>query len=277
MSSIRPSALAASVLVPAAAALALVLPMGAVAGATVAGAGAHRTIVVAATGQSNNWSGYNQGYLEKNTLFKSISGQWVVPTATYRSGGPTTENSASWVGIGGGCLNTSCSLTDASSLIQAGTEQDVSSDGTTSYSAWWEIVPAPQVSVSTVAVHPGDLVSVSIAYTVPELWTITLTDRTDGQGFTQTVPYPSTMLTAEWIEEAPIVVGGGSAGEASLPNLSTVHFDSATVNGHSAGLSPAEEVQMVSTTNQIDATPSSPDLEGDGFNDCTYAATCGAP
>jgi len=36
-----------------------------------------------------------------------------------------------------------------------------------------------------------------------DLWTITLQNVTRGESFTTTVPYPSTRLTAEWIEETP--------------------------------------------------------------------------
>lgn len=276
--SLRRRLVAASV--PAAAAVALVVASAAPAAPTALAGPHNGTVAVLAAGQSNNWSGYDQGAVEKGTLFKSVSGEWTVPTATYRAGGPSTENSATWVGIGGGCLETSCALTDPTSLIQAGTEQDVSKDGTTSYSAWWEIVPVPSVTVTKVTVHPGDLVRVSIAQAIPEVWTIKLTDVTDGQGFTQTVPYPSTMLTAEWIEEAPVVVSTGaplSAGLASLPDLTAAHFDAATANGADAHLSSAEQIQMIDSSGTVEATPSAPDADTDGFDVCSYTASCAAP
>lgn len=50
------------------------------------------------------------------------------------------------------------------------------------------------------------------------LWTITLQDVTRNETFTQTVPYTSTQLSAEWIEETPLEIGT-NAGFASLPNL----------------------------------------------------------
>ncbi|MHB8680546.1 MAG: G1 family glutamic endopeptidase [Acidimicrobiales bacterium] len=277
--SLRRRAVVASI-VPVAAALGLTVSLASV-GPVAAGAlaGPHnRTIAVVAAGKSNNWSGYNQGVGEKGTLFKSVSGEWIVPRASYRAGGPTTENSATWVGIGGGCIEASCSLTDPTSLIQAGTEQDVSQNGTTSYSAWWEIVPVPSITVSSVTVHAGDLVQVSITQTVPEVWLISLQDVSDSQGFTQTVPYPSTMLTAEWIEESPVVVGTQGAGLASLPNLTPVHFDAATVNGNNAQLTSAEQIQMTDASGNVIATPSSPDATNDdGFDDCAYATSCAAP
>src|SRR6184192_2986206 len=88
----------------------------------------HRPIVSLGSNQSSNWSGYNQGTLEQGgTLFTSVAGAWVVPTATQHTNGQA-EYSSSWIGIGGGCVNANCSATDGT-LIQAGTEQDVSSSG----------------------------------------------------------------------------------------------------------------------------------------------------
>src|SRR6476659_1618912 len=86
--------------------------------------------------QSSNWFGYNQGTLEKgNTLFNSITGDWTVPSATQHNAGQA-ENSSDWIGIGGGCIDAGCTATD-NTLIQAGTEQDVSATGAASYGAWW--------------------------------------------------------------------------------------------------------------------------------------------
>src|SRR5881394_406517 len=103
--------------------------------------------------QSSNWFGYNQGTLEKgNKLFNSISGDWTVPTATQHTSGQA-ESSSDWIGIGGGCVDSGCAVTD-STLIQAGSESDIASNGRASYSAWWEIIPGPSIGVS-LPVSPG--------------------------------------------------------------------------------------------------------------------------
>lgn len=238
----------------------------------------HRPIAALNASQSSNWSGYNQGTLEKNnTLFHSVSGTWTVPTATARTKGQA-EYSSSWLGVGGGCVNADCSVTDAT-LIQTGTEQDVSSNGKASYSAWWELVPAPSTTISSMSVHPGDTMSASVSEAVSgsDLWTIQIKDVTTGQSFSQTVPYPSTHLTAEWIQEAPTIIGSSGANVGTLPNLSGANFDLATANGAPAGLSPSEEVQLVSSSGTVESTPSAPDPDKDGFNDCTYATACAAP
>ncbi|HYZ53254.1 MAG TPA: G1 family glutamic endopeptidase [Streptosporangiaceae bacterium] len=238
----------------------------------------HPPIATIDASHSSNWSGYNQGFLEKNdTLFHSVSATWTVPTATAHTKGEA-EYSSSWVGIGGGCVDAGCSVTDPT-LIQAGTEQDVGPNGVASYSAWWEIVPVPSTTISSFTVHPGDQMSVSVSEIVPgsELWTILVKDVTSGQTFSQTVPYPSTHLTAEWVEEAPTVVGTSGAGVAPMPNLSGASFDHAATNGAPAGLSPSEQIQLVNSSGTRLATPSAPDPDSDGFNDCTYTTTCTAP
>jgi hypothetical protein len=228
------------------------------------------------TNTSGNWFGYQQGLLEQGTkLFNSISGDWTVPTAIQHTAGQA-ENSSDWIGIGGGCIDASCTATD-NTLIQDGTEQDVSATGQASYSAWWEIIPGPSISIS-MTVAPGDHMHSSIAEMVPNsnVWTITLSDVTRGETFTQTVPYSSTHATAEWIEETPLLIGT-NAGFAALPILTTPAFDLATANGAPAALTPSEEIALTDSGGSVIGTPSAPDPDNDGFNACTWATTCGAP
>jgi hypothetical protein len=224
--------------------------------------------------QSNNWSGYNQGALEKGGIFTSVSGTWTVPTATQAKAGEA-ESSATWVGIGGGCLETSCAVTDET-LIQAGTEQDVDASGKASYSAWYELVPVPSTAVS-LPVSPGDTVTVTINQTLPEVWDVTIRNDTTGQNWSTTTPYPSTMGSAEWIEETPLAIGTGGVGITAMPNLGSVHFTGASANGAPANLNAAEAMQLVNGSGQVLATPSNPGAAGTAFNDCTYATSCTAP
>jgi Peptidase A4 family len=238
----------------------------------------HATVAITQDGtkladsQSDNWSGYNQGVLDSGKPFTSISGQWVVPTATQHTAGQA-EDSATWIGIGGGCVNSSCDASD-STLIQAGTEQDVSASGVASYDAWYEIIPAPETE-STITVHPGDVIDTVISSTVAGVWSVTLTDKTDGQSFTETLPYSSDETTAEWIEETPTEIST-SPGLASLPNLSTVQFTDAAANGSNANLAADQAMQLVDSNNDPIATPSAP-VNGDEFNDCAWATSCAAP
>ena len=70
---------------------------------------------------------------------------------------------------------------------------------------------------------------------------------------------------------------------AALPSprrrwhLSVVRFDYARANGASPGFVSAERMEFVDFDLTLIATPSLPDAQGDGFNDCTYTATYPAP
>jgi len=224
--------------------------------------------------QSNNWFGYNQGSLEQgDKLFNSISGNWTVPTATQHTSGEA-EASSDWIGIGGGCVDSGCTVTD-STLIQTGTEQDVSSTGAPSYSAWYELVPAPSLTISTITVHPGDQMHASISQVASgaDVWGITITDLSTGQSYSTTLPYPSTMSTAEWIEETPLEIGT-NAGFAALPNLTNPAFSSGAVNGSAVKLSPSEQMDLIDPSGTVIGAPSAPNSAGSGFDACAWASGC---
>ena len=118
--------------------------------------------------------------------FHSVDGTWTVPTATQRKAGEA-EFSATWVGIGGGCVDANCTVTDAT-LIQAGTSQDTDASGAAHYSAWWELIPTPSTPISNFPVHAGDVIHVGIAETTPGLWSIKVQNQTTGQTFSMTTP-----------------------------------------------------------------------------------------
>ena len=103
-------------------------------------------------------------------------------------------------------------------------------------------------------------------------------NRSTGASFTITLPYPSSYATAEWVIETPVVItdtGGIQVGP--MPDLAGVRFDHARVNGASAAFVASERMDLLDFDLTLIATPSVPDHQGDGFNDCTYAATCPAP
>jgi hypothetical protein len=226
------------------------------------------------TNTSSNWFGYNQGTLEKgDTLFNSIGGNWTVPTATQHTAAQA-EDSADWIGIGGGCVDSGCTVTD-STLIQTGTEQDVSSTGAASYDAWYELVPAPEFEISNMTIEPGDAMHASISEVVNDanVWTITIQDLTRNETYTTTVPYSSTHATAEWIEETPLEIGT-DAGFAALPNLTNPGWTDATVNGASADLQTSEQMDLTDSSGDVIGAPSAPNSTANGFDECTWASTC---
>src|SRR5438270_628951 len=133
------------------AALTLALTLCCIAAAQAAARSAHGDLlhVRANTNQSTNWFGYNQGTLEQGgKLFNSVGGDWTVPTATQHAAGQA-EFSSDWIGIGGGCVDAGCTVTD-NTLIQTGTEQDVDSSGKASYDAWFEVIPGPELIITNV-------------------------------------------------------------------------------------------------------------------------------
>jgi hypothetical protein len=222
--------------------------------------------------QSSNWAGHSLSYLSNGRkVFTQISGRWIVPTATQHAAG-VAEYSVNWVGIGGGCVDSTC-LTVDPTLIQAGSGQYVDAGGQRRYFGWWEIIPGPILEITDFVVRPGDSVFADIRQAGgPVLWKITLTNETTGQTFTTTTPYASARLTAEWIEERPSVGGF----PAPLPNLSNPRFNYSRANNVAARLSAATAIVMDDGSTRL-ATPSSPDPDNDGFNVCTYTTSCGAP
>jgi hypothetical protein len=234
--------------------------------------GSHHPIVMVGANESGNWGGYNQGMLEKGKTkgFHQVSATWVVATAVQHTPG-RAEVSATWVGIGGGCLNTGCLATD-STLIQAGSTQEVDSAGHASYDVWWELIPAPSVTIQKLAVHPGDTVTVDIHELVNDsnVWRIKV--LVNGKAFTTTVPYASTHGTVEWIEETPITVGTGGTGFAAMPKIAPMQFTNPRVNNLVPRLTPAEQMFLVSGGQRL-VTPSAQDGAGN-FRVCTYTTVC---
>ena len=229
-----------------------------------------------AVAQSNNWSGYDEGTLSTGRQFVQASATWNVPGASQAVAGQA-EASATWVGIGGGCLDTGCLATDQT-LIQAGVEENVSTSGSATYSAWYETIPAPAVTIP-LAVAPGDEVWVNVAELhTPGVFGIDIFNLTTGGAFFSEFTYPSSQLTAEWIEESPVVVSaGGSSGVAPLPRLAPIVFHDTRANFVPPFLRSADAIELVGPSGAPVAYPSAPDVDRDSFSDCTYAPGCPTP
>jgi Peptidase A4 family len=203
---------------------------------------------------SSNWSGY-----AKTGSYTKATGQWKVPSvaATRKA-----SYASQWVGIDG---------FNNSNLIQTGTETDYY-NGRAHYAAWWEILPAPETVIPSLAVHPGDTMSATITKGSGSTWTITIKNVTTGQSFTTNQTYTGPGTSVEWVEEAP-TVGGHVATLAhySSPDL----FDPGTANGVNPGLTAADGGVMIQQNRQV-STPSVPDNDTDGFN-MSYGSTAPAP
>src|SRR6185312_498784 len=226
------------------------------------------------TASSANWSGYVVGGSSSTTNYKSVSGSWVAPTAKCTSG---QGYSSFWVGLGGAGSDSSAtsdagSWSDSSgmdgsgsasstSLEQAGTEADCNADGSATYSAWYELVPAPPVKVN-LAVHPGDHITSKVTVDSTSA-TIQLTNSTTGGSFEKTLPVTNpNVSSAEWIAEAPSTCSQGVSNctPLSLADFGTVQFSGAsatTTDGHTGTISDSNW-QTASVT-------LSPSASQDGF------------
>jgi hypothetical protein len=181
--------------------------------------------VNAAAAASANWAGY-AATGQPGTL-TSVSTSWSQPAVNCGNAAQTF--SAFWVGLDGDGTPT---------VEQTGTEADCANGaaaggqfGTATYQGWYEIFPNPPVFYNN-PVQPADAMSASVTSNGNGLFTLTLTDTT--QGWTQSTQQsePNAQLgSAEIIAEAP------SNGQQVLPlaNFGTVNFSAATVDNQPLG------------------------------------------
>jgi hypothetical protein len=191
---------------------------------------------------SSNWS----GYMATNGSFTTVSGSW---RATSPSGnGSTTSADSTWIGIGG---------VTSGDLIQTGTENIVSASGQVSTAAFYELLPDYAITITSLTVSPGDSMSASIVNTGGSAWKISIIDTTDGQSFSITVSYASSLSSAEWIEEDPSY---SARHQIPFDNFQAAYFTSAstTENGATVNLSgsTAQPIIMVDGSGQFIAVPS---------------------
>jgi hypothetical protein len=221
---------------------------------------------------STNWSGYVAAYFATGQTYTSAQGTWVVPTVTYFPDPRfSAEYSSTWVGIGGFCENTNCTVAD-NSLLQLGTEQDASSTGTRYY-AWYEALPSP-IKKIPISISPGDTITVSLrlvsAGKKNQSWMLRMEDITGAQTWSTTLNYKSSQLSAEWIEEAPSSSGGilplAAYGPTSVSSPAPA-FDFGLASGGSVPLTTSEGLVMGDPWGQT-SNPSSIDNDSDGFNTC---------
>ncbi len=207
--------------------------------------------------ESDNWS----GLVTSGTGIEGAEGAWTVPAVSGAAG----TASGSWVGVDG--------VTN-SDLIQTGTSQDPGSG----YSAWWEILPAPAVTIaapdgSPAPVSPGDQMAARVSEVGPGTWSIYLADRTAGWSFQQDFAYSGPGTSAEWIEEAPMIDGT----QSSPADFGSVGFGRTGIYGDFAGqtgwfatdMTAADEVDMVGSAGHVLAAAGAPGASPGGGQDFT--------
>jgi hypothetical protein len=202
------------------------------------------------TVDSSNWSGYSV----IGNSFTSVTGTLSVPSLV--SGTPTSDALGAWVGIDGA---------NNTSLIQAGIGEYVDPSDPSEFYVfpWWEILPNAEVVITSVAVAPGDEVTVTIDNPGTGNWGITLTDDTNGESYTTSQPYSGPATSAEWIMEAPSL--NGSVVQLA-PYSPAVTFTNDAFNGNYSQFS---QYVMVQDGTQV-STPSA--LSDNGFS-VAYGST----
>ena len=160
--------------------------------ATAAVANAARANIADMT-TSSNWAGY--AVAASGVSYTDVSGTWVVPAVKCTTSGAETYSSL-WVGIGG-------YDTAAASLEQIGTDGNCDANGNAAYTAWYELVPAPPVNLTSFALSPGDTVTARVRVNGKRV-TLSIANVTTGETFARTLRMTSPdVSSAEWIAEAP--------------------------------------------------------------------------
>ena len=178
------------------------------------------------TEASTNWAGYA---VTHRRPFTSATGRWVQPAATCS--GVEATYSAFWVGLGG--------FAESSfGVEQTGTQANCYG-GTPSYTAWYELFPAPPVNLQ-LRIRPGDRISATVTVNKKTVL-VRLRNVTTSKTFRKTLHLKRPdIASAEWVAEAPTGCDFlGNCSTLPLTNFGTVAFShaSATVTGHKGRIS----------------------------------------
>lgn len=183
---------------------------------------------------SRNWAGYTT----TNGKFTGVSGTWTIPTITSTNS-PGAD--ATWVGVGG---------VHTEDLIQAGTQATVEASGEVTYNTFYEVLPDPSQPLS-LTVKPRDSVTVTLVKGNNNVWEVTLKNNTTGESTSLSLPYNSSLSSAEWIEEAPT----GLRREIPLDNFGSVSITNATAIQNGKNVSLAQTgAKAISMAGQGDVT-----------------------
>lgn len=176
------------------------------------------------TERSSSWSG-GVVYAPTGQSFKWVQGDWVVPfVAALKQN--EWEYLSSWIGIDGD---------GSSDVCQAGVSCDVFQSGNnvvTDIYPWWEWFGGPTVKLTSIAVRPGDMITVLICTTQgagSSSATAFYSNQTTGAStsFVLTAPQNVTLVgnSAEWIVEAPQLIDAqGQFSQSQLPFYGGVFF-----------------------------------------------------
>jgi len=140
---------------------------------------------------STNWSGYAvNGSVGSVSL---VTASWNVPAVSCPTSGSTY--SAFWVGIDG---------FQSTTVEQTGTDSDCH-NGVAHYYAWFEFYPKASVTISSIAVSPGDKIAALVLYTASTgMFTVAIKDYTTNLAYSSSSAVPGAQRNSgEWVAEAP--------------------------------------------------------------------------
>jgi hypothetical protein len=211
---------------------------------------------------SLNWSGY--AVAASSGAVTAVYGSWIVPLVSCSK---QSTYVAFWSGIDGFNSNT---VEQAGVLAQC-------SNGKAYYSAWYEFYPSPSVTISSITVKPGDVVSVAVTYS-SGLFYITVTDGSQKYSTHGSVS-GAQLSSAECITERPSIAGSLT----KLADFGTVSFGYdytkvsqtcyATINGNTlpfGSFSSFQSITMVDNRGAILAKPSVISSDGSSFTVTWY-------
>jgi Peptidase A4 family len=190
---------------------------------------------------ASGWAGYV--VRAGGRTFTDASGTWVEPRIVCNR---PQSSAAFWVGIGG-------AERDSRALEQIGTSADCSESASSSYSAWYQLVPAPPVDIPIV-IRPGDLVSARVSLRGRTV-DLELRNRSTGASFaTEVIASSLESGSAEWIAEAPATCFTLDCTPLPLADFAQVVFSNAHA---SAGLLHGSIAASAWTTQPIGMSPDS--------------------
>lgn len=221
------------------------------------------------TVQSLNWSGYVVSPPDGGVT--EVTSTFAVPAAGLLPPG----FAATWTGIGG---------YTTPDLIQAGVAEGSLPSLPllgSQYYAWYELLPNAEVPITnckgdpTCTVSPGDHIGVVIKQLAATRWIVAMADNGHWT-WNRVVTYASSGSSAEWILEAPQVMGLQSI----VAPVSTARFGPRTsyvVDGVTHTLASSHPTTIDQTAVLFPEATPSPIAGSGSFDVCTYAASCPAP
>jgi Peptidase A4 family len=142
---------------------------------------------------SRNWS----GYVLMGGPYTAVTGTFQVPLVFATAG--CRDRLSEWVGVGG---------VGNQDLLQAGISEQMSNVGGACTRhphvwAWWEVLPWPADPFVTLAVQPGQWVTVTIADIFGSWWFVGMFNDSTDQRISTEGLYGGPHSSAEWVVEAP--------------------------------------------------------------------------